>query len=72
LQKEGVGMFLYGILPISLSVIAFFTKDIFLDYAEKIHKGNNFPISREIISKRLMVATIFLFIVGVIGLFRSI
>jgi hypothetical protein len=65
-------MFLYGILPISLSVIAFFTKDILLGYAEKIHKGNNSLIRREIISKRLMVATIFLFIIGVIGLFRSI
>ncbi len=65
-------MFLYGLLPIMISMIAFIMRDRLLDYTEKMNVINKIPISREILSKRLFIVTIFLFIVGIYGLLKSV
>ena len=62
---------LSGLLPILLSATAFIMRNRLLDYAEKLNKRNKTPTSREILSKRLMVSTAFLFIIGIYGLLKS-
>ena len=62
---------LNGFLPILLSATAFIMRNRLLDYTEKLNKRNKTPTSREILSKRLMVSTAFLFIIGIYGLLKS-
>ena len=62
---------LSGLLPILLSATALIMRNRLLDYAEKLNKRNKTPTGREILSKRLMVSTAFLFIIGIYGLLKS-
>ncbi len=64
-------MFVYGLLPILIGVILILNRERILDYADKLNEKNRVPINRQIMSTRLLVATIFLLLVGVIGLVKS-
>lgn len=64
-------MFLYGLMPIVLSIILFLNKSFILDFAEKINAKNDRPINRQIMARRFDAAVIFLFVLGLIELIKS-
>ncbi len=65
-------MIIYGLLPIVIGLIILMNRKFILDYSDKLNQKNGIPINRQIMDKRLIVASIFLIILGIIGLAKTI
>lgn len=63
--------FVNGILPIIVGIIFVLYKNRILDYMEKRNERNNIKTERELLSKKLLIITLFLILVGIIVTLKS-
>jgi len=59
-----------GLLSIVFGVILLLLRKRLLDYFEKMNSRNKVSASREIVSRRLLVGTMFLIVVGLVILLK--
>jgi hypothetical protein len=65
------GTIMYGIIPIILGVIILLNHERLLNYSTHINDRYGIPVSREIMSTRLIVATVFFLIMGLIIILKT-
>jgi len=61
-------MNIYGLLPIIIGILAILNRKAIIGYSDKLNQRNNRPINTQILEKRLLIASTFIIILGIINL----